>query len=220
MTDLNFAIDSVRVEPYAVAPTLVVRLHITESSGVRVHTGLLRCLLQIDPRGRRYTTAEGDGLVELFDRRERWLDTVRPIFWAQVAVVVPQFEREVDVDVPVPCTYDVEVASAKYFNALEGGEIPVTLMFSGTMFVAADDRVHAVPVAWDKEARFRLPVSTWRELMTAYFGDSVWIRLRRDSFDALCRFKALRALPSWEAMVEAVETLSEGGPGGIVRERR
>jgi len=218
MTDLNFSIDSIRVEPHAAAPTLVFRLHISESSGVRVHAGLLRCLLQIDPRGRRYTPSEGDGLLELFDCPERWIDTVRPIFWTQVAIVVPQFEREVDVDVPVPCTYDVEVASAKYFNALEGGEIPVTMMFSGTMFVAAEDRVHATPVAWDKEARFRLPVSTWRELMAAYFGDSAWIRLRRDSFDALCRFRAVRALPSWEATVEALD-LPTGGQSTVVRER-
>jgi hypothetical protein len=218
MTDLNFSIDSVRVESHAAAPTLVFRLHISESSGVRVHTGLLRCLLQIDPRGRRYTPSEGDGLLELFDCPERWIDTVRPIFWTQVAIVVPQFAREVDVDVPVPCTYDVEVASAKYFNALEGGEIPVTMMFSGTMFVAAEDRVHATPVAWDKEARFRLPVATWRELMAAYFGDSAWIRLRRDSFDALCRFRAVRALPSWEATVEALD-LPAGEQRTVVRER-
>src|SRR5262249_22770179 len=154
--------------------------------------------------GRRYTPAEGDALIELFDRPERWVETVRPIFWAQVSIVVPQFEREVNVDVPVPCTYDVEVASARYFHALEAGEIPVTVMFSGTIFVAADDRVHAAPVAWDKEARFRMAVSTWRELMTAYFGNSAWIRLRRDSFDALCRFRALRALPSWEATIAAL----------------
>jgi len=204
MTDLDFSIDGVRVEPHAAAPTLVFSLRITESSGVPVHSGLLRVLLQIDPRGRRYTPVEAERLVELFDRPERWLDTVRPIFWTQVAVVVPPFEREGLVDVPVSCTYDVEVASAKYFNALDSGEIPVTVMFSGTLFVAAEDRVHAVPVAWDKEARFRMPASGWRELMTAYFGDSAWLRLRRDSFEALCRYRARHALPSWESVIETL----------------
>jgi len=204
MTDVNFSIDRVRVEPHAAAPTLVFSLRITESSGVQVHSGLLRVLLQIDPRGRRYTPVESERLVELFDRPERWIDTVRPIFWTQVAVVVPPFEREGLVDVPVSCTYDVEVASAKYFNALDSGEIPVTVMFSGTLFVAAGDRVHAAPVAWDKEARFRLPASTWRELMTACFGDSAWLRLRRDSFEALCRYRARHALPSWEAVIETL----------------
>jgi hypothetical protein len=204
MTDFNFAVESVRVEPYAASPTLVFRLRITETSGARVHTGLLRCQLQIDARGRRYSPAEGERLVELFDRPERWVDTVRPILWAQIAVVVPQFAHQIDIDVPVACTYDVEVASAKYFHALEDGEVPIAFLFSGTVFVAAGDGFHAVPVAWDKETRFRLPVDTWRALMTQYFGDSAWIRLRRDSFDALCRFRARNALPSWEATVDAL----------------
>src|SRR3954469_8739645 len=106
MTDFAFSIESVRVEPHAAARTLVFRLRIAGPAGVRVHSGLLRCLFQIDPRGRRYTPAEGDGLIELFDRRERWVDTVRPIYWTQVSVVVPQFESGGDVDVPVACTYD------------------------------------------------------------------------------------------------------------------
>jgi uncharacterized protein DUF6084 len=212
MPDLNFAIDSVRVEPHAASPTLVFRLRITEASGARVHAGLLRCQLQIDPRGRRYSPPEGERLVELFDRPERWIDTVRPIFWTQVSVVVPQFEQTVDVEVPVACTYDVEVASAKYFHALEDGEIPIVVMFSGTIFVAAGDRVHAMPVSWDQEARFRMPVQTWRDVMREYFADSAWIRLRRDSFDALCRFRARHALPSWEATVDALCAGAEREP--------
>jgi len=204
MTEIDFAVEAVRVEPYAASPTLVFRLRLTESSGARVHSGLLRCQLQIDARGRRYSPAEGDRLVELFDRPERWVDTVRPIQWTQVAVVVPAFQGQVDVEVPVACTYDVEVASAKYFHALEDGVVPVAFLFSGTVFVAAGDGVHVVPVAWDKEARFRLPVDTWRALMTQYFGDSAWIRLRRDSFDALCQFRAANALPSWESTLAAL----------------
>ena len=40
------------------------------------------------------------------------------------------------------------------------------------------------------EARYRLPVAVWRELMDRYFPNSGWLRLDRDTLDALQRFKA------------------------------
>jgi hypothetical protein len=33
---------------------------------------------------------------------------------------------------PVTCTYDLEVVAAKYFYALEDGEVPLEFLFSGT----------------------------------------------------------------------------------------
>ena len=65
---------------------------------------------------------------------------------------------------------------------------------------------------WEKEAAFGLPAGLWRELMDAYFPGCAWIRLRRESLDSLARFKAERALPTWE---EAIQTLLEtaGGSG-------
>ena len=218
MTALRFTVHDVVPEPYAVAPNLLARLRIEETTGAVVHAVGLRCQVLVEPTRRRYDDLEEQGLIDLFGGRDRWADTMRSFAWVHTSAMVPGFTGATDVDLVLPCTYDVEVASAKYFNALEGGEIPVTMMFSGTMFVAAEDRVHATPVAWDKEARFRLPVATWRELMAAYFGDSSWIRLRRDSFDALCRFRAVRALPSWEATVEALD-LPAGEQRTVVRER-
>src|SRR5262245_7529569 len=153
MIDFDFDVESVRIEPHAASPTLVFRLRLTEASGAHIHAGLLRCQLHIDARGRRYSPAEQERLVELFDRPQRWADTVRPIFWMQIPFVVPPFEHHVEVDVHAACTYDVEVAAAKYFDALESGEIQIVFLFSGTMFAAAEDRLHAVPVAWDKAPR-------------------------------------------------------------------
>jgi len=37
--------------------------------------------------------------------------------------------------VSLPCTYDMEVASGKYFASLDGGEIPLALLFSGSVFL-------------------------------------------------------------------------------------
>ena len=64
-------------------------------------------------------------------------------------------------------------------------------------------------IPWDKEAAFGLPVRLWRDLMDRYFPGSAWIRLRRENFDALYRFKGRRALPSWDDAVVAL--LKEAG---------
>ena len=54
-----------------------------------------------------------------------------------------------------------------------------------------------------------LPVPVWRDLMDLYFPNSGWIRLRRDTIDALSRYKADRALPTWEDAFELL--LKEAG---------
>ena len=40
---------------------------------------------------------------------------------------------------PVVCTYDFEVVSVKYFSALGDGDIPLTFLFSGTIFYEGDE---------------------------------------------------------------------------------
>jgi len=61
-------------------------------------------------------------------------------------------------------------------------------------------------IPWDQETRHRLPVRVWREMMDLYFPDSAWLRLRRDTFDALHRFRGREALRTWD---EAIDTLLE-----------
>ena len=59
----------------------------------------------------------------------------------------------------MPCTYDLEVAAVKYFYSLPGGHVPLTFVFSGTIFYKGDDgRLQIVQVPWSCAARFRLPV--------------------------------------------------------------
>ena len=38
------------------------------------------------------------------------------------------------IDVPVPCTFDFNVAMTKYVYGLDDGELPTSLLFSGTVF--------------------------------------------------------------------------------------
>jgi hypothetical protein len=203
VTDFAFACTGVRADPYAAGPTLVFRLRITASDHARVHALALRCQIRIEPVRRGYGDAEAARLTDLFGERSRWGSTLNPVQFAQVAVMVPGFTGEVETDLVVPCTYDMDIASTRYFHALEEGEVPLLMLFSGTAFTGAGG-FRVEPVPWDKEAAFRMPVKTWREMVDQHFPGSGWIRLPRDTMDALLAHRSQRALPSWEATVEAL----------------
>ncbi|QGV77071.1 DUF6084 family protein [Streptomyces ficellus] len=212
MTDFSFACTGVRADPYAAGPTLVFRLRVTASDRARVHALALRCQLRIEPARRGYGDAEAGRLTDLFGERSRWGQSLNPVQFAQVSVMVPGFTGEVETDLVVPCTYDMDIASTRYFHALEEGEVPLLMLFSGTAFTgAAGFRVEPVP--WDREAAFRMPVKTWREMVDQHFPGSGWIRLPRDTMDALLAHRSRRALPSWQATVEELlETAGERTP--------
>ena len=50
--------------------------------------------------------------------------------FATVSLMVPSFTGSCELDLPVPCTYDFEVAASKYLHALGDGEVPLLLLFS------------------------------------------------------------------------------------------
>jgi hypothetical protein len=199
MSDLAITCVDVRADRYAAAPTMLFRLRLTEATGVRVHAIALRCQIRIEPARRRYGGEEAERLLELFGETPQWGESLKPMQFAAVGVVVPSFTGTAEVDVPVPCTYDFEVAAAKYLHALSGGEVPMLLLFSGTAFHRTDDgRFEVEQVPWSLESRYRVPVAVWRELMDRFFPGGGWIRVHRDTLDALQRFKARNALPTWE----------------------
>jgi hypothetical protein len=113
---------------------------------------------------------------------------------------------------PVPCTYDLDVVAAKYFYALEDGEVPLEFLFSGTVFYAGEGgRLQIARISWEKEAEYRMPVRLWKEMMEQYFPNRAWIRLHKDAFDQLYNYKVRMGLPTWEAAVEALLRASEQG---------
>jgi uncharacterized protein DUF6084 len=210
MSDLTFNISDVRIEPYAVIPTLIFRLWIGERTGEQIHAIALRCQMQIEPRQRHYSPAEEVQLLELFGAPDRWGETLRTLLWTQTSLMVPGFHDATAIDLPITCTYDFEVVAAKYLESLEAGTVPLGFLFSGTIFKRGQLGFSVEQIPWDKEASFRLPVQLWRELMDRYFPGSAWIRLRRENFDALYRFKGRRALPSWDdAVVMLLKEASE-----------
>jgi hypothetical protein len=74
--------------------------------------------------------------------------------------------------------YDVEVAGAKYFQALGDGEVPLTFLFSGTVFTRGSSEFGVEQIPWHHEAGYRLPVAVWRDLMAAHFPGQAWLRAR------------------------------------------
>lgn len=210
MADLIFGCTGVTADKYAATPSLTFQLAVTERSGVKVHAIALRCQIRIEPHRRRYSAAEAERLHDLFGDPSRWAETVKPIQLAAVSVMVPGFTAVTEVDLPVPCTYDLEVSSARYLHGLDDGPIPLILLFSGTVFVATEAGFSVELVPWSAEATYRMPVATWRGLVDAHFPGRAWLPCGRDTLDALSAFKARHALPTWDATLNAL--LAAAGP--------
>ncbi|OEJ34895.1 DUF6084 family protein [Streptomyces subrutilus] len=203
MTELGFTCTGVRADGYAAGPTLVFRLRITAAGDARVHALALRCQIRIEPARRAYGPAEADGLADLFGERGRWGSTLQPVQFAQVPLMVPGFTGETEIDLAVPCTYDMDIAATRYFHALEEGEAPLLMLFSGTAFTGAGG-FRVEPVPWDREASYRLPVPVWREMIEQHFPGCGWLRLPRDMMAELLAFRSRHSLASWEATVRTL----------------
>ncbi|MFI5040511.1 MAG: DUF6084 family protein [Acidimicrobiales bacterium] len=200
--ELTIAVTAAAVEPHAAVPTIVFSA--SASAPAPVHSIALRTQIMIEPQRRRYDPTEEERLLELFGETPQWGDSLRPFLWTHVDTMVAGFDRSGDFRLPVTCTYDFEVAGAKFLHALGSGDVPLLFLFSGTTFRHGAAGFEASMVPWHLESRFRLPVATWRETMDRYFPNAGWLRLSRASLDRLQRFRAGRALPTWE---QAIETL-------------
>jgi Family of unknown function (DUF6084) len=204
MAELTFGCTEARAQRYAATPTLSFHLTIAEATGIRVHAIALRCQIRIEPQRRRYSLDEAQRLHDLFGDTTRWADTLKPIQLTTVSAMVPGFSSLTEIDLPVPCTYDLEVASARYLQGLDDGTVPLLLLFSGTVFLADGDGLSVELIPWSSEASYRLPVSVWRELVDQHFPGSAWLRCSRQTLDALSEFKARHALPTWDATLTAL----------------
>jgi uncharacterized protein DUF6084 len=198
MTELAFAVLDIAPEPYSLAPNLVARLRIEETSGDAVHAALLRCQVKIDAQRRPYSDAEEAALLDLFGPRQRWADTLRAFSWLHATALVQGFSGACEVDLVLPCSYDVEVSGSRYLQAVRDGVVPLELLFSGTVFARGGSGFEVSQIPWDREARYDLPVATWRALMDQHFPNSGWLRLDVDTLDALGAYKSARGLTTWD----------------------
>ncbi|CAA9403412.1 MAG: Uncharacterized protein MSMEG_2716 [uncultured Rubrobacteraceae bacterium] len=197
---------------FAAVPSLGFKLRIENLGGEPIRSVVLNTQVRIAATRRHYGAEEQVLLLELFGEPHRWGETLRSFLWTHTVLQVPGFSGSTVVDMPVTCTYDLEVAATKYFHALEDGEVPLEFLFSGSVFYAGEGGGLQVDrISWEKEAEFRLPVRLWREMMGHYFPNSAWLRLHRDAFDELYDYKLRKGFPTWEATVESLLRASEQG---------
>jgi len=206
MPDLAITVERAEVVPFAASPTLAFKLRVANADPAEtIHTVVLRCQIQIEVTRRRYTAEEQERLRDLFGEPERWGQTLRNLLWTNTSAVIPQFIGITTADLHVPCTFDFSVATTKYFNGLADGDIPVYLMFSGSVFYAdSNGALNVAPISWDKETKFRLPIKVWKDMMDAFYPNTAWLCLRRDVFEDLHRFKMERGIPTWEQAFEVM----------------
>ena len=213
MPDLSFHVQNAAAVANAAVPTLALKLRVVnDCAGEPIHTVVLRCQIQIEAPRRRYDAREQEKPVDLFGEPHRWGQTLRSLLWTHTSAVVPGFTGDTAVDLPVPCTYDFNLAATRYVDALEDGEVPLALLFSGTVFYAAENgALQVAPISWEREAKFRLPVSVWRDMMDLYYPDTAYLPLRKDLFDRLQGHKSQHGLLTWEQVIESL--LDAAGEG-------
>lgn len=206
MPDLSFQIEGAEPVSYSASPLLNIKVRVkTAEPGPPIHNVLLQCQIQIEPARREYRPAEQQQLHDLFGEPARWSQTLHPLLWANVGVVVPGFQDETTVNIPVPCTFDFNVASTKYFYGLENGDVPLTMFFSGTVFHASDEGALQISkILWEREARYRFPISIWKQLMDDHYQNTAWLCLRKDVFDKLYRYKVHCGTPTWDQTIENI----------------
>jgi Family of unknown function (DUF6084) len=210
--ELAFSIERVEPVRYATVPTLGFGVRIERVSGPPVRSIALNAQIRIAATRRAYDPETQERLIELFGGPEIWGRGLRSLPWTSAVGQVPSFDNSIVVELAVACTYDFEVAASKYLHALRDGEVPLELLFSGTVFYAGEDLgLQIVLVPWEKEAEYRMPIRVWRQMMDHYFPNSAWLRLRRDSFDRLYAYRSRNALPSWERTVDALLDEAEEG---------
>jgi len=202
--DLSFSVEGAQPVAYAAAPLLALRLRVRNSNRQeQIETVILQVQVQIEAARRQYSPPEQSRLLDLFGEPARWSQTLRTMLWTHAAVTVAPFQAETAVDLPLPCTFDFNVAATKYFDALEQAAIPLRLLFSGTVFYRDDeDCLQAGRIAWSQEAAFALPIDTWKRVIDAHYPNSAWLTLRRDVFNRLHEYKRREGIPTWEQTVE------------------
>ncbi|HXP68092.1 MAG TPA: DUF6084 family protein [Candidatus Dormibacteraeota bacterium] len=206
MPELNFQIEGAKPVPYGASPLLAFELRVTNSGPEpAIHTVVLRAQIQIEVTRRRYTPEEQAKLLDLFGEPSRWGQTLKNMLWTNAIVIVPGFEKETIAQLQVPCTFDFNVGATKYFHGLSEGDLPLNFLFSGTVFYAdGNEQLQVAPISWEKEAKFKLPLKTWKDLIDHYYPNSAWLYLRRDVFDRLYQYKVRHGITSWEQVIERV----------------
>ncbi len=204
MPDLDFEILGVEPAVRGLAPLLHFKLRITNQPESEViQSVILQAQIQIQSPQRSYNENEKEKLFELFGPPDQWGQTLRGKLWTHSNTTVRTFSGATETILPVPCSYDLNIAATKFFHGVEEGDIPLLFLFSGTIFYAgAEGRLQVQQISWNKECAYRMPVRVWKDLMEQHYPNSAFLYLERDVFERLCAFKRQGGFTSWEQAIE------------------
>jgi hypothetical protein len=204
MPDLDFKVTGVATGAYGLTPLLNFNLEVSNPNArENIHSVALQVQIQIAAPRRPYTALEKDKLVDLFGTPDRWGQTLGSKLWALTSTSLRSFSGETTSIISVPCSFDLNIAASKYFYALDAGEVPLLFLFSGTIFYPGEGgRLQIQQISWNKEASYRMPVATWKQLMDVHYPNTAWLYLNRDVFDRLYAYRRVHGISSWEETIE------------------
>lgn len=202
MPELGFRICGAQAMRDRLSPGIGLRLEIAGRESLSVESILLHVQIQIETSRRRYTAEEKSRLGDLFGEPERWRESLRPLAWANLTTNVPAFIGSVCVEIALPCSFDFQIGVTKYLHALEGAAVPLSALFSGTVFYRSEGWLQAAPIPWHAEARFDLLPEVWREAMDVHYPNTAWLALRRDVFERLGEYKKRHGFATFDDAIE------------------
>ncbi|HSU85482.1 MAG TPA: DUF6084 family protein [Chthoniobacterales bacterium] len=204
MPDLDFEVTGVDPAVRGLTPLLHFKVKVTNQPAEEtVHSVMLQAQIQIQSQQRAYAPNEKEKLYELFGPPEQWGQTLRNKLWSHAHATMGTFRGATEAVLAVPCSYDLNLAATKYFYGIEEGEVPLSFLFSGTIFYAGPDgRLQVQQISWNKEAAYRMPVARWKAIMEAHYPNTGWLYLEREVFDRLYEYKRHAGVATWEQALE------------------
>ena len=177
-----------------------------------IHTVALRCQIQLEVTRRKYTAEDQERLLDLFGEPSRWGQTLRSLLWTHANLVVPSFtgkhaggsSRALHIRFQCSCHQVFRRAWRRRSSGL------CAIQRHGFL-CSPEGGLQVAPISWDKEARFKLPVKVWREMMESYYPNSAWLCLHKDAFDRLYQYKVRHGIPTWEEALESIIPVRRDG---------
>jgi hypothetical protein len=220
---LSFSVDDAVAMTPAATPTIGLVVTASVDDGTPIHSIALRAQVRIDALRRAYSVAERSSLRDLFGEDDRFRTTLRPLLWTHAQTTLPAFRGTTRFTLPLACTWDFDIAATKLLAGLDEGDVPLSILFAGTAFFAsADGRLQAAPLPAVSEARFSLPLSTWRAAMEGFAPGRAGVLVERALLARLERYRRDARLPTLDRALEQLldgpsERALSSGPEGDAR---
>ena len=217
MPDLSFQVEGVEVVANAATPLLAFKLRLSDANPEQtIHTVALRCQIQLEVTRRKYTAEDQERLARSVwrtqplgpDPAKSFVDARQSgrafVHREQPWSIFPCRVRSISMWLPPNISTGWRTGKCRFAcSSAAPFSMPVR---EGSLQVA--------PISWDKEARFKLPVKIWRDMMESYYPNSAWLCLHKDAFDRLYQYKVTHGIPTWEEVLESI--IPGGRDGGLM----